>query len=210
MDFPPSNNTLMRADAAIQVLTEDGISVPGSIAMPESIAISGMPIFEHTHTLSRCLMFNITLGYFLWLIHTENGFCDAEMTLSPELEIVYYWPETSVDVEAFIPCETEPFNPNADKRRKRIAPLLPEASRVCVGPRLWDEPDVTSCVDCGSLLNPEGGLVSYNATTLGAVATYTCEEGFLLMGAPMRECLANGQWSEGEPFCEGKLLVILL
>ena len=40
------------------------------------------------------------------------------------------------------------------------------------------------------------------------MATYTCEEGYLLMGPPMRECQDNGNWTEQDPFCESKFLKI--
>ena len=61
-----------------------------------------------------------------------------------------------------------------------------------------------SVVDCLSLAAPSNGQVSLTATTFGSVAMYTCEEGYLLMGVPIRQCQANGTWSEEEPFCESK------
>ena len=139
----------------------------------------------------------------LWLTHTENGFCDAEMAFSLELGEQYYWPETFVDDEAFIGCQ--PLT-NVNDRDKRI--LLAQASRVCTGPGLWDTPDFTNCVDCGPLLHPENGLVSYNATTLGAEATYTCEMvGYELVGSATRVCQGNltvSEWSGEEPICQCK------
>ena len=61
-------------------------------------------------------------------------------------------------------------------------------------------------VDCLNLTSPSNGEVSLNTTTFESVATYTCEEGYLLGGFPVRECQANGSWSEEEPFCVRKLL----
>ena len=41
-------------------------------------------------------------------------------------------------------------------------------------------------------------------TTFGAVVNHTCNEGFTLVGAPERECLADGNWSAPLPTCECK------
>ena len=61
-----------------------------------------------------------------------------------------------------------------------------------------------SVVDCSNLTSPSNGHVSVSTTTFGSMATYTCEEGYMLMGFPMRECLSNGSWSQQEPVCESK------
>ena len=61
-----------------------------------------------------------------------------------------------------------------------------------------------SVVDCLNLTSPSNGQVSVSTTTFGSVATYTCEDGYMLMGFPMRECLSNGSWSQQEPVCESK------
>ena len=63
-----------------------------------------------------------------------------------------------------------------------------------------------SVVDCLNLTSPSNGQVSHRTTTFGSVATYTCEDGYMLMGFPMRECLSNGNWSQEEPVCESKSL----
>ena len=138
-----------------------------------------------------------------WLICTEDGFCDAELVLSPELGELYYWPETFVDEAAFVSCI--PLQ-NFNGRLKRITVV--QASRVCAGPGLWDAPDFTDCVNCGSLPDPENGFVSYNATTLGAVAIYTCDMfGYELVGPATRVCQGNltvSEWSGEDPVCRCK------
>ena len=60
-------------------------------------------------------------------------------------------------------------------------------------------------MDCLNLTAPRNGQLSLTTTTFGSVATYNCEEGYILMGFSMRECLANGSWSLMEPVCESKL-----
>ena len=68
---------------------------------------------------------------------------------------------------------------------------------------------VSAVVDCLNLTSPSNGQVSLTTTTFGSVATYSCEEGYLLEGFPMRECQANGNWSEEEPVCASKLLYVV-
>ena len=65
-----------------------------------------------------------------------------------------------------------------------------------------------SVVDCSSLTSPSNGEVSLTTTTFESVAMYTCEEGYLLMGSPMRECQADGNWTQQDPLCESKFLKI--
>ena len=60
-------------------------------------------------------------------------------------------------------------------------------------------------IDCGHLLNPENGQVTFIGTTLGSVANYSCNAGFILMGLPTRACGVDGSWSGEAPLCECKL-----
>ena len=56
-------------------------------------------------------------------------------------------------------------------------------------------------VDCGQLQNPANGFVQIFSTTEGSTATYTCNQGFQLVGNRQRTCQNNGQWSGQQPFC---------
>ena len=58
-------------------------------------------------------------------------------------------------------------------------------------------------IDCGELDDPNNGQVSLNGTTLGSIATYTCDPGHSLIGDMERICQENGTWSGNEPTCEG-------
>ena len=62
---------------------------------------------------------------------------------------------------------------------------------------------ITHLPVCESLNNPTNGEVVINASTrvVGSVATYTCDDGFLLSGSDERECQDNGMWSGPEPLC---------
>ena len=57
--------------------------------------------------------------------------------------------------------------------------------------------------DCGDLDDIDNGEVSFNATTEGSTATYSCDAGYELNGDTTRTCLADGTWSGTEPQCQG-------
>ena len=44
-------------------------------------------------------------------------------------------------------------------------------------------------------------------TTFGAMANYSCNEGYNLMGPTARVCQPNGNWTEDAPVCQSKLLL---
>ena len=59
-------------------------------------------------------------------------------------------------------------------------------------------------IDCGSLGDPENGMVSVSTTTYNSVATYSCNTGYTRTGNVSRTCLDTGLWSGNEPTCSGK------
>ena len=60
-------------------------------------------------------------------------------------------------------------------------------------------------IECDTLSDPENGAVSFSIGVGGfAIATYTCNEGYLLIGSPIRSCLF-GEWTGSPPTCEGKI-----
>ena len=60
-----------------------------------------------------------------------------------------------------------------------------------------------TAVDCGNLMSLENGNVLVGMTTPGAVAVYTCDTSYELVGNPFRQCHENGTWSGEAPTCEG-------
>ncbi len=67
-------------------------------------------------------------------------------------------------------------------------------------------------VDCGSLFDPDNGMVTVTTTTFESTATYTCDTGYTLIGASTRMCGAGGSWTLMEPTCVGmynNIIVIL-
>ena len=63
-------------------------------------------------------------------------------------------------------------------------------------------------MDCGPLDPPANGMVNtMRGTTLGNVATYTCDtaSGFVRVGMLLRVCQLNGQWSGSASTCRREL-----
>ena len=61
-------------------------------------------------------------------------------------------------------------------------------------------------IDCGNPDDPDpNGDVSFDSTTLGSTATYSCNPGFLIDvsqgGSVVVTCLASGLWSDTAPAC---------
>lgn len=62
---------------------------------------------------------------------------------------------------------------------------------------------------CTRLPNPLNGQVSTdNPPTFGSLASYTCDDGFQLIGAPSRMC-QESLWSEFPPECVRKWLKLI-
>ncbi len=63
--------------------------------------------------------------------------------------------------------------------------------------------------DCGTegLSRPENGRpVDITTTTFGSVATFSCMDGFILVGNEERRCELAG-WTGSNPTCEGEFQV---
>ena len=61
---------------------------------------------------------------------------------------------------------------------------------------------IYSDLTCLELPNPENGLVTITGTDIGDLATYSCNEGFVLEGDATRTCGQPGFWSGAEPICK--------
>ena len=60
-------------------------------------------------------------------------------------------------------------------------------------------------MDCLGLNDPAEGIVDLSeGTELGAVASYVCDIGFMLVGTEQRMCGVNAMWTNSEPICEGR------
>ena len=58
-----------------------------------------------------------------------------------------------------------------------------------------------AAVDCGTPPSPVNGAVAFQGTTLGNKAVHSCNQGYILAGAKVRVCQANGQWSDEVAQC---------
>jgi len=63
---------------------------------------------------------------------------------------------------------------------------------------------VIAVISCGDLPTPPNGKRIGTQTTFGASAIFSCNLGFVLSGAAVRECLLSGLWSGAETRCLGK------
>jgi CUB/sushi domain-containing protein len=78
------------------------------------------------------------------------------------------------------------------------------ASRMCQADGTWSGSAPTCAPgDCASLTAPANGTVQTpSGTTLGATATYGCNDGYNLVGGATRTCQASGDWSGSAPTCQ--------
>ena len=55
------------------------------------------------------------------------------------------------------------------------------------------------------LEDPENGTVIVDSLTVGSLANFTCNSGFVISGADVLVCGPNGTWSDDVPTCESEL-----
>ena len=60
---------------------------------------------------------------------------------------------------------------------------------------------LTPTVSCPRLPNPPNGSVQYNSVDVGALAEYSCDCGFKMVGPSDRVCRIDYSWSGEEPIC---------
>ncbi len=77
------------------------------------------------------------------------------------------------------------------------------SARTCLEDGTWSggPPECTAGAACMQLPRPANGDVAISGTGTGATATYSCAAGFDLVGAGMRTCQADGNWSGAAPMC---------
>ncbi|MBX3268954.1 MAG: hypothetical protein KF729_01765 [Sandaracinaceae bacterium] len=76
-------------------------------------------------------------------------------------------------------------------------------TRTCLADGTWSG-TAPSCTpaDCApALVAPANGSVDRTTGPPGTVATFSCDDGFALSGAPTRTCQAGGAWSGESPTC---------
>ena len=59
-------------------------------------------------------------------------------------------------------------------------------------------------------MDPPGGHVDVPSLNPGSIATYLCDEGYILVGDSSRICDETTVWAGHEPVCQSKYNCILL
>ena len=68
----------------------------------------------------------------------------------------------------------------------------------------------TAVPDCGELEIDDGSVNHPDGTLFNAVASYTCDNAFVLQGNSQRTCQVNATWSGSDPQCIAGLCIIPL
>ncbi|KAG9345033.1 hypothetical protein JZ751_009574 [Albula glossodonta] len=74
----------------------------------------------------------------------------------------------------------------------------------CLANGVWswrNERPHCQIVSCGELRTPPHGRKIGTQNTFGATAIFTCDQGYVLLGSTVRECLFSGLWSGTETQC---------
>ena len=53
------------------------------------------------------------------------------------------------------------------------------------------------------------GMVCYDGITAGSVATYTCQNEYMLVGTAERMCRTDGCWEGSIPSCEANGMIMI-
>uniref|UniRef100_A0A8C2PBT7 Sushi, von Willebrand factor type A, EGF and pentraxin domain containing 1 n=1 Tax=Capra hircus TaxID=9925 RepID=A0A8C2PBT7_CAPHI len=72
----------------------------------------------------------------------------------------------------------------------------------CILPYTGDGKNCAEPIKCKTPGNPENGHSSGETYTVGAEVTFSCEEGYQLVGVARITCLESGEWSHLIPYCE--------
>ncbi|NXN83335.1 LYAM3 protein, partial [Bombycilla garrulus] len=81
-------------------------------------------------------------------------------------------------------------------------------SRECTAMGTWTgDPTICKAISCPVLPPPSRGQLScshvHGNFTYNSTCTFSCEEGFVRMGAEMLRCEATGNWTRDPPVCAG-------
>ena len=78
---------------------------------------------------------------------------------------------------------------------------------LCILGHCYSKCVLPPAVSCGPApIAPANGQKRGFGTTFGSTVTYRCDPGYTLQGSDTITCMANKQWSERAPTCNGKLL----
>ena len=60
---------------------------------------------------------------------------------------------------------------------------------------------------CPDQDNPANGVVSQSGNSEGDTATFVCNDGYELVGAPVLTCQNDGTWDENPPVCKRRFCI---
>ncbi|MBZ3871168.1 Sushi, von Willebrand factor type A, EGF and pentraxin domain-containing protein 1 [Sciurus carolinensis] len=82
--------------------------------------------------------------------------------------------------------------------------LLGDSRMFCTDNGSWNgiSPSCLEPIKCKAPGNPENGHSSGEIHTVGAEVTFSCEEGYQLVGVTKITCLESGEWNHPRPHCE--------
>ncbi|EDO36504.1 predicted protein, partial [Nematostella vectensis] len=81
--------------------------------------------------------------------------------------------------------------------------LLGSSLRRCTPSGLWDGTNaICRAVDCGPLSPPMNGTLSGHLTVFPNSFSFSCDEGFDLLGSSVRQCTAERRWSGTQTTCK--------
>ncbi|CAI8048579.1 Protein kinase C-binding protein NELL2 [Geodia barretti] len=72
----------------------------------------------------------------------------------------------------------------------------------------FDEQNCNTKLRCPDLENPADGSVVYDGLVVGSQATYSCNDGYRLVGGSTRTCESDGTWSGESPLCSLSGIII--
>ncbi|XP_075416413.1 sushi, von Willebrand factor type A, EGF and pentraxin domain-containing protein 1 isoform X2 [Tenrec ecaudatus] len=81
--------------------------------------------------------------------------------------------------------------------------LLGNSLLFCQEDGTWNG-SAPSClsIECTLPAVPENGFLRFTEMTIGSAVQYSCKAGHVLVGASIRLCLQNKEWSDASPHCE--------
>ena len=117
--------------------------------------------------------------------------------------------ETPINIQRLVECFIHFYNKDKSSSHKFV-------ENKCYLKRTCTCAILRFTVDCGKLSDPVNGTVTtLGGTTFESLASYRCNEGYVLSYPASRTCLSSGLWSGTSPRCdpetvcrkEGKLIV---
>ncbi|XP_069823516.1 E-selectin-like isoform X2 [Dendropsophus ebraccatus] len=110
-------------------------------------------------------------------------------------------------IACFSDGETLPYNATCNFICDEGFILEGNPSIQCVTPSWWSaESPQCKAIQCERPEQPENGSMncanSEEMLEYNSACTFTCDEGFAMVGSPSTQCSATGQWTENPPKCQ--------